>query len=132
MPYAFTKENAREMAQRSADVRRAAKLRAKEREALLAKLTDPRPLTDKQMRVERQMARLDDLLDDTDDPKEINTLCQAKERLTGIWCRLTGFPREGVRKVSKGRSSLPDLMPVVSPIAPGQSLPVNDVNEPNG
>lgn len=130
---AITTFNAHEMAQRSVEARKAYRQRALEAEAiakeLVAKL-DQTPLSAKQRRIEAQLQRLDDLLDESEDYKEINALTQAKERLMGIWCRLTGFPREGVRKQSKSRSTLPDVQPLspdpVSPVQP------NNPQEPNG
>lgn len=138
----ITSENARELAYKSVESRRAAKQRAKEAEdaahALAKRLAElspvaTEPISHKQARVEAQLTRIDELLDDSDDYKEINALTQAKERLLNAWALLTGFPRPGVRRQSKGRSTPTDVQPIglapqpsVSPVHP------NDPLEPNG
>lgn len=121
MPTALiTSENARELAYKSVESRRAAKQRAKEAEQaaqILAKrlaeqLPVNEPVSDKQRKVEVQLASIDRLLDASKDYKEINALTQAKERLLNAWALLTGFPRPGVRKQSKTRQTLSDVSPL--------------------
>jgi hypothetical protein len=146
----ITVENAHEYAMRSVAARKAKREAIAERalnaealaNALAARLQN-QPLNAKVVRIESQLARLDEMLDESADYKEINALTQAKERLLNAWALLTGFPRPGVRRQSKTRSTPQDITPLgpsSGPDTPSQSVPVpspgpstpQDTQEPNG
>jgi hypothetical protein len=116
----FTRENAAQMAHLAAQARRTAKLAAIERETLLKKLQQPTPLTEKEMRVERQLKAVDDLLDDSDDPKEIASLTQAKERLLNMWSLITGHSKR-----KRPRQPIQDIQPI--PVDPQPVYPTASV-----
>lgn len=105
----ITAENARELAKRSVEARRLKAERALNAidlaKALIDAMPEQQPLSDKTGRVEKQLAKLDRLIDAANEAKELNALIQAKERLLNAWALLTGFPRPGTRKAPRTRSN---------------------------
>lgn len=55
--------------------------------------------------VEAQLKKVDRLMAESEDYKELEALSRAKERFLNQWCILTGFPRPGVRRQTKQKSS---------------------------
>lgn len=111
--------NARELQRLAAESRR--KNTLARLEAAEAAKNPPQPkqtnANDVQIgRIERHIARLDDLLekDDKRTPAEWRDLTQARARLFADWQTLTGLERPGVRKVSK-RPAPTAIDPITEP-----------------
>lgn len=86
--------------------------------------TQPQSASDTKLgQVERQLGKIDLLIEDSDDPKELNSLVQAKERLLNAWSLLTGFERPGIRRRSSKRSSYQSAQPIEPDPVPVQAIP---------
>lgn len=112
----FTRENAAEMARRATASRIANREREKQlaRQALVMEQADAGDEARKK-RVMRQIARCDELLEDTDDPETFVKLTSAKERLWNLV-----FPKAGVnrpRQSSRRNGATPQPV-VVEPETP--------------
>ena len=82
----------------------------------------------KLVRVRKQLARLDDLLDQEDDPQKIDRLASAIARLSEIERILRGAPLPGSRKPLPERS----MKRMISPAQPIDVQPAQPDAHPNG
>lgn len=117
--FRITSENARILAQRSAQVRRERKLiedsKPPEPPALPVSLPVQSGIVNPQVaRLESHIARLDELIDKARVPSELRDLSQARTRFFADWQTLTGLERPGVRKVSK-RPAPTAIDPITEP-----------------
>lgn len=96
------------MALRSHELRKAHAAELEERSKRLAQV-EPIAQSEKLERVETQLARVDAMFEKCKTPRDMDMLARAKERLLNAWALLTGFPRPGVRKVTR-RGAI-DAMP---------------------
>jgi hypothetical protein len=125
----FTVESARQAGLKSARTRFERQQAAKEREAVIDRAVDrlmepvekaiaeredsTKALSRKLARLERQLDRLDGLIDDTDEPPALRDLTNARARLFDQWAHLAGIPKPGSRR--PGREPRARMAPPAEP-----------------
>jgi hypothetical protein len=130
MPH-ITAENAVFLAQLSVQARRAKLERAKQAEALaltlaqqVAEQTVAKPaLRDKAAILELQIGKVDELLAEATDAKEIGVLAMAKERFINTWGYITGHEKPPTAKTRRQRQPIQDIQPIPAMIEPVPVVP---------
>lgn len=115
----FTVQNAAEMGRRGNAILQARRLNPPpQEEPKQIPLSKPLQLQSKP--IDLRVRTIDKMIDrttrnflSTDDPREMQALAMALDRLLGSWSLLTGHPRPGVRRVTKDSNRSPG--PAFSP-----------------
>jgi hypothetical protein len=145
-PNQWTPDQAREMARKREEARRARK-EAQDANGTTPQRTQtpraprkPAPsqdVTSAITRTRQQLAAVDAQLDQCDDPRAWDALTRAKERLWRVLAHAANIPGPGnlkpvLPRVSRGLLGGPSAVPVAQPITPPASQPVEESSEQSG
>jgi hypothetical protein len=117
----FTRESAREMARRSNEVQAAkrrerASIASPAAYAITTATPEPQYAAIRLIRVRGLLDRIDRMMAIEADPQKLDRLAAAADKLSQQECWLSGRPRPGVRKPTRGRAySMDNLPPLTAP-----------------
>jgi hypothetical protein len=117
--FRITTDNARELAAKSHESRRA-KLKLLQEQAEAGRNATPQS-----ERIAEQIKRIEEMLNDATDPDELATLTMAHSRLFSTWQVLTGTPNPGSRKSNRREKPAQPLQPIETP----QETPQGNMRE---